>query len=118
VGAFDTDLADGVLVGGLSLSALPEMEIWMKLLEQSALGEWMIGLPGELVAEAQALVAPKRLRRLIEIDQSVWKQIVQPDQPSRSFCLVAGGGVVLRLVIGPPTEEVWESFEELATLLG
>jgi hypothetical protein len=40
-----------------------------------------------------------------------WRNLIHPDRPERSFAVLENGSTIEMLVVGPPTEDVWEEFE-------
>ncbi len=106
-----------VLLGGFDLSAFSELAIWRKLVEEAAPSELCLTLyfldsPTLKVHSNALAVTPVSLRHLVGIAEHAeeWRQLIQPDRPSRSFGAILRDGVLDPLMVGVPTEESWERF--------
>jgi hypothetical protein len=103
----------GVLIGGASPEAWPEMALWTKLLATSRQPfPWKAVLFGQTSAtELSNLIADSQ--------KGEWGIVAQPvpielDRTSRCFGLIVQHERAMRGLIGPPTEDAWEAFEEEA----
>lgn len=108
---------DGVLLGAFDFRAQAELGIWWRLLESAGLisqtririfsSSWQAADQKTLEA-----VFPRSWQAQIELvtDDQFWTQLIQPDRPERAFAARIKGGMAEMLVIGTPTEEVWERF--------
>lgn len=100
-----------VFIGSRSLDASREVEVWWRLFEEDFPGELLEVVPAELVPDVFALRPPSRHSR-IRVESSA-ANLAGLNEPGRAFCAVVQSGVAELMVIGPPTEEVWD---EVATL--
>jgi hypothetical protein len=100
-----------VLIGGFAPTSLLEQEVWRRLVESANLAQDCIqAVFGAEPSSLVPLVPRSRWGRTGACaDTSEWEALVQPDHPGRSFA-VSGP----MMVVGPPTEEVWEEFEAIA----
>jgi hypothetical protein len=111
-----------VLVGGFDLRAQAEFGIWWRLLESAGLADRSVIylFSAEWTDKDLRLaraVLPRSLHdrlRLVADEAGAWRDLIEPDRPERSFAAIVRGPEAELLVIGPPTEDVWERFERLA----
>ncbi|RYG49262.1 hypothetical protein EON79_01890 [bacterium] len=100
---------DGFYLGGFSPLAQSELGVWRRLMASRAAPYslllfgpgWDAVLPASLLA-----------LRFEGASEPLWLGRIAPDRPERSFCVVVREGVAKILVIGPPTEDVWEEVEK------
>lgn len=107
-----------VCVGGFDLKALGEIGIWQRLLDGTdAANRYRIQLFGDGATFpprlVRAVIPPSQRDRfeIVEAATREWKELVAPDRPERSFAAVIREGKADLLVIGAPTEEVWDEFQ-------
>lgn len=109
----DGSKAEGasILIGGFAPTSLLEQEVWRRLVESAGLAEEALQVVfGAEASSLIPLVPRSRLARTGTCPETrAWEALVQPDHPGRSFALTGP-----MLVVGPPTEEVWEEFEAIA----
>jgi hypothetical protein len=99
------------IIGSYSLEASREVEVWWRLFEEDFPGDATELLISESSLESAvgALRPPSRHSR-IRFSQSVeaWQQATGNLEATRAFCALASEGQSQLIVIGPPTEEVWD----------
>ncbi len=100
-----------VYVGSYALEASREVEIWWRLFEQELPGFLVEVVPESLRDEVIALRAPSRHSR-IRFDSAALG-VIDEVEPHRAFCAVVRAGIAELVVIGPPTEEVWDEVCQL-----
>ncbi|CAN5463008.1 hypothetical protein BH11ARM2_BH11ARM2_18110 [soil metagenome] len=98
-------LPDGVYLGGFSPLAQSELGVWRRLFQSEGWGFSLLlfGAGWEAVLPASLLGL-----RFEGASEPLWLGRISPDRPERSFAVVVRGGRARILVVGPPTEEVWE----------
>jgi hypothetical protein len=114
-----------VIVGGFGLAAISDQGVWWKLLKSSFKQDTCIyrifisqAWTPKKERDANAMIPPSEKSSLILTeDYDQWCEIIQPDKPERGFAALVHQGKMQTLVIGPPTEEVWESFRDQYTAL-
>lgn len=99
------------VVAGVSLAALRPVEIWHRLLSGSFGSDARLAYgyfrPALEIREA---VPPSRRAATYALSDLVgWETLLGPLSPELSVAVNLRTGDV---VLGPPTEEVWEGFEE------
>ncbi len=99
------------VIGSLSLGAGREVEVWWRLFEEDFPGSAVEVLPAVLENTAMDLRPPSRHRR-IRFEVADLSAIAGSD-PARAWCAVVQCGVAQIVVIGPPTEEVWDEVASL-----
>ena len=99
------------IVGSFNLEASREVEIWWRLFEDEFPGLLVEVLPEALREQAFHLRAPSRQSR-IRFDTKALGLVSNLDH-GRAFCAIVREGMAELIVIGPPTEEVWD---EVCTL--
>ena len=108
----------GIVLGGFDLRAQAELGIWWRLLETASLltaARLVLILPEE--DEIVTKVLPRSWAANLSVVRNggeAWRALIQPDRPERSFAAITRGGMAPLVVVGPPTEDVWERFEALA----
>ena len=95
-----------LLIGSRSLSASREVEIWWRLCEEDFMGFAVEVLPEACQDEAGILRAGSRQARIRFNSEAL--SIVQELPDDRAFCAVVRDGIAELIVVGPPTEEVWD----------
>ncbi len=99
-----------VFCGAMSLNAVPQLGVWQRLFAEDApgLAGWFQGVFAEAAQEelVEASV-PKSLHSetLLITPDSAWVEALQNDFGAQTFCWCRTPKL---LVIGLPTEEVWE----------
>ncbi len=104
------------LIAGFSLWAIGEMGIWHRLFLdggfQSATAfidqDWSPKAIQELGDSVPS--SSHRNNYVISDPDALWRQLIEPDKPERSFAAIIRDEVAERVVVGPPTEDVWEEF--------
>jgi hypothetical protein len=82
-----------------------EVRIWLGLIGPSARVVYFVDAAKR--ADIEAVTPPSRRNlTFLADDPHQWRALIEPDRVDRAFA-VAGN----LLVIGAPTEEVWERFE-------
>jgi hypothetical protein len=99
-----------VYVGAFDLRAVGEMGVWTRLFEDADLDYRILLVQKQWSPQSRALAKkvfrPSQGDLLIFSEQwEAWNLVVQPDRAERSF-----GVNGQLLVVGPPTEEVWDLF--------
>ncbi len=105
-----------ILVGGFSEHSLMEQDTWRRLAEDADLTAHLLQVVFGRSAEFLATLVPpsRRARTAVSAEGAAWAAIVEPDRPTRAFAALILDGVAEILVVGPPTEDVWEEFARLA----
>ncbi len=98
-------------IGSVSLEASREVEIWWRLFEEDFPGEVVEVVPESSRDAVFALRAPSRHPRIRFDSEAV--QILGEIPRQRAFCAIVLNGIAELVVVGPPTEDVWE---EVSTL--
>lgn len=101
-----------VFVGGFDLLSLGEIEIWRRLMGEafpSLVVPVGLAIDGSQEATLEAATARSRHASTGVIDDAeALREEIKPDRPERSFAWADG-----LLVIGAPTEEVWDEFQQV-----
>jgi hypothetical protein len=86
--------------------AVTEGERWLKLCRSEWPLEFVIAVPSSQVhQDLEEIWPPDRMALVRVFEGGFWDRI----EPKRGFALCVNGDQVERCVIGPPTEETWES---------
>lgn len=109
---------EGLLLGAFDVRAQSEIGVWTRLFDEAGL-DYRIRLFRDEWTEKERrtvdAVFPPSVRARIELaTERGWAETVAPDRPERTFAALIQEGRAKMLVIGPPTEEVWEEFSRLA----
>ena len=99
------------IIGSYSLQASREVEVWWRLFEEDFAGDVTELLISETSLEsAVEALRPTSRHSRIRFSQSVepWQQATGNLEVTRAFCALASEGQSQLIVIGPPTEEVWD----------
>ncbi|RYG36590.1 hypothetical protein EON81_09250 [bacterium] len=101
---------DGFYLGGFSPLAQSELGVWRRLMgSDGARYSLLLFGPGwDSVLPASLLDL-----RYEGASEPLWLGRILPDRPERSFCVVVKEGQAKILVVGPPTEDVWEEVSGL-----
>lgn len=98
-------------LGGFDLRCISELGVWLRLFEDAG---YQPGIRLFLDASQplEAVLPPSVFARtMVSGPIADWRQLIQPDRPERSFAVLGDGSTIEMLVVGPPTEDVWEEFE-------
>ena len=108
-----------VILGGFDLRAQAEIGTWRKLIEglegeTTLLTIYLIDVVKPADLDSLRAMTPKSrwVSTLISSTNEVWRDMIQPDCPQRSFAGRLQNGVIHPLMIGPPTEDAWDDFSE------
>jgi len=107
-------LPEGIVVGVFDPLGQAELGVWLRLFESAGwdrdVSILAIGMPGR--RKFESVLPPSRHSQIVWLDESGLRQTLEIDKPERSFAAVIVNGVADLLVVGVPTEEVWERFEQ------
>lgn len=110
-------LPDGILVGVFDPLGQAELGVWLRLFESAGQDRQVkilaIGMPSP--RKFEAILPPSRHSQVVWRDEGGLAQTLAIDKPERSFAAIVTGGIADLLVVGLPTEEVWERFEQALT---
>ena len=114
-----------VILGAFDLRAQRELGVWQRLLHEADLTKeyrlLLISSPDAPISRGDAESAfPPSLHSRVDLvaDRGrAWRSLVAPDCPERAFAAILAGRLARVLVVGSPTEEVWESFCEVASAM-
>ncbi len=105
------DISRSAWLGGFDLRCISELGVWLRLFEDA-------GYQPNIrffLDSSQPLdtVLPPSVFARTTVSEPVadWRNLIQPDRPERSFAVLGNGTTIEMLVVGPPTEDVWEEFE-------
>jgi hypothetical protein len=107
-------------LGAFGLAALSEIGIWTKLLHSAGLPSRILMIDEDpkngLSAKLRTSFAPSRLQDIVLIDDpnGEWRAFVEPDCPERAFAMHVRGPLADPLMLGLPTEQAWDLFQDLA----
>jgi hypothetical protein len=107
---------DFALIGGFSGWAIGEMGTWTRLFLDGNLPAFVafidqIWSPQAVQDLGNSIASSAHRTTLVVSDsQDQWRTLIQPDKPERAFAAIIRDSVAEMLVIGPPTEDVWEEF--------
>lgn len=111
-------LADGIVVGVFDVHGLREQGVWLRLLESAGADHtarllFAIDSPSpRQKRDITSLLPPSRHPQIEWLeDGEALKAVIAPDHRERAFAAIIREGIAVQLVVGPPTEEVWERFE-------
>lgn len=98
----------GVLIGAFDARS-SEVGVWQRLIG----GQPPTAFIGVSAEDATAVTPPSgRASTLVIVNDLAWRTIAVADRPERAFALVFSGERAQMLVVGAPTEDVWEEFEQ------
>ena len=112
-------LSTEVWIGGFGFLAATDQGVWWRLFQSDFRGDdrvrrvFIIEKVGTAELEtALSLVPGSEADRclMIEDPNHFWASMVEPDCAERGFAALISEGVVVLLVVGPPTESAWEEF--------
>ncbi len=108
-----------VWIGGFGFLAAADQGVWWRLFQSDFRNDGRVKRvyilesadPGE-VQTALSLIPRSEVHRclLVEDPNHFWSDLIEPDNPARGFTAIIENGSIPLLVVGPPTEEVWEEF--------
>jgi len=108
---------DGILLGAFDPKGQAELGVWLRLFESAGQDHRVkilaIGMPNRKIFES--VLSPRRQSQIVWLDHGELAQILAIDKPERSFAAIVANGVADLLVVGLPTEDVWERFERSLT---
>jgi hypothetical protein len=116
------DTSHSVWICGFGLNAVADQGVWWRLMQSEFQVDpdvYRVFIRQDWTTkqkrDALASVPPSEhsTTLLMSDSQNSWKNLIQPDKPERGFAVVIKGQLIERLVIGPPTEEVWEAYSNL-----
>jgi len=99
------------VAGAFAASDFRDLEVWRRLFETASF-QYALLAPAAL----EEMFPPTIQRRFVTMtDSTAWLEAIGN---ARAFAYIVGAETCPQLVIGPPTEEVWEGFETLVRELG
>jgi hypothetical protein len=106
-----------IILGAFDLRAQREIGVWLRLLTEAGLaGATQIVLfgPASMFAAAEAVFPPSLHNQMVHVEdlEGDWRRLLKPENSERSFAMVLDGALAKILVIGTPTEEVWDEFQD------
>jgi hypothetical protein len=110
-----------VIVAGFDLRSMVEREVWRRLTTAvfGAHGWYLEGVVAHgwnaQTLERLRMVTPREMHGSTYslVDPAwEWHRLVQPDHAHRAFAAVVALGEIRLLMVGPPTGEAWERFEQ------
>lgn len=106
-----------VLIGGVEFNALTEQNIWWRLMQEDFptfkhVYRVFLGLAKNRSEEAPMMVPRSETPQTLLCPEQV-ADLLDSNQPSRSFAALVSQGKFNMLVKGLPTEECWEEFSSL-----
>jgi hypothetical protein len=107
---------NGIWVGAFSLAALPEIGIWQRLLRSANVPFQVVYVGRISVKDVQSATPASQWDRVLVAPGHLpaWQSVVPVDQPGRAFAWIQLDGIAELLMVGPPTEDAWETFERAA----
>lgn len=99
------------VIGVYSVAGLRELEIWWRLFEEDFSGEvtqFVLSNPGESDKWSSLLPQSRLDRTVLSSEIKPWLDITGQVENSRAFCTILTRERARIVVLGPPTEEVWE----------
>jgi hypothetical protein len=110
-----------VWIGGFGFRAVSDQGVWWRLMRSEFSSDpniFRVFIESRWSErkrrEALAIIPPsEKVSTLLVSDDVNWRAIVMPDKPERGFAAMIADKEIKRLVVGPPTEEVWEDFINL-----
>lgn len=118
----DSTISTSILLGAFDARGQAELGIWLRLLESASLDRHVslaFIRPAWTPKDrrlVEAIIPPSRRTQIawVEDPEGKWAAVIQPDRPERCFAALLSDGVADMLIVGPPTEDVWERFSEVA----
>jgi len=113
-------LPDGICLGIFDARAQSELGIWLRLFESAGIDRSThivaVGLKDR--RKVETVLPPSRHGQLLLLadEEKTISNLINPDRPERSFAAIVRHGFAPLLVVGAPTEEVWERFEAEARI--
>jgi hypothetical protein len=101
----------GIFFGAVSIRAFRELGLWQKLAASEALDyRLLLAIPHTEHALISQLFPPSKRSLILLSESATWQAWRGGGEESKSFGVVVSGGRAKFVVVGLPTEEVWDEF--------
>lgn len=101
----------GIFFGGVSVRAFRELGLWQKLAASEALDyRLLLAIPPDELELIPQLFPPSQRSLILLGDSASWQKWRGDGEETKSFGVVVREGKAKFVVLGLPTEEVWDEF--------